>query len=202
MFRSPPSPPPLVLVVAAESSLAADIGRHLGKRAEVRACSDTVAADLILRDGKVDLLVCRDTLPGETGIMFLARHVGDTPSMRRILLCPPLEPELLLHVINEARVFRCVIEPCPAHELHRHVDHALAEAVESRARLSAYIRAERPARVVNNWIRMFPRIAFLAVLTCGGVLLLGVATLLLLYLMKSFFGIDVFSDAHLSSLWK
>jgi hypothetical protein len=190
------------LVVAAESSLAANIGRHLGNRAEVRGCTDTLAADAILRDGSVDLLICRDTLPAETGIMFLARHVGDTPSMRRILLCPPLEPALLLHVINEARVFRCVIEPCPAHELYRHVDHALAEAVQSRAQLLAYIRSERPANVVNNWIRMLPRIALLAVLTCGGVLALGIATLLLLYLLKSFFGIDLISDAHLSGLWE
>jgi len=159
-------------------------------------------SDALLLCGKVDLLICRDNLPRETGIMFLSSHVGDTPLMRRILLCPPLEPDLLLHVINEARVFCCVTEPCPAHELHRHIDQALDEAVRSRALMLAYTYAEQPSVVVNNWIRTFPRLALLTGLTCSGIFIAGLATLVILYLLKSYFGTDIFSDAHLSGIWR
>jgi len=159
-------------------------------------------ADAILLYSKVDLLNCRDNLPRETGIMFLSRHVGDTPSMRHVLLCPPLKPDLLLHVINVARVFRCVVEPCPVRELHRHINQALAEAVQSRALMLAYTRAGQPSVVVNNCILMLPRLALLTGLTCSGIFIAGLAALILLYLLKSFFGIDIFSGAHLSGIWQ
>lgn len=199
---SSPAHQSIVLVLATEPELASQIAGHLGGRARVRACTDPAGAESVLRAETVDLLVCRDSLPGETGIMFLSRRVGDTPWMQRILLCPPLEPELLLHVMNEARVFRCVIEPCPPAELLRHIDRALGEADSSRTRFAAAARGERPALVVTEWIRMLPRLALLTLLTCGGVFLAGIATLFVLYLLKSIAGIDIFADAHLSSLWR
>ena len=148
------------------------------------------------------MLICRDELPGEPGIMFLARHTEGTPWMRRILICSPLEPELLLHIINDVRVFRCVVEPCPEHVLHRHVDQAVEEAVAAHRRFLAAAREEQPARILYAWTKMLPRLAPLTVLTCGGVFLVGAATLFVLYLLKSVLGIDLFSDAHLSSLWR
>ena len=193
---------PLVLVVAPDPALAAGIAAHLRTRAEVRSCADSIQAEPLLRAESFDVLICRDELPGEPGIMFLARHTGDTPWMRRILICSPLEPELLIHIINEVRVFRCVVEPCPDHVLHRHVDQAIEEAVAAHRRFLAAAREEHPVRVLSAWTKILPRLAFLALLTCGGVFLLGAVTLFVLYLLKSCLGIDIFADAHLSSLWR
>ena len=182
--------------------IAAGIAAHLRTRAEVRSCADTLQAEQLLRAEPFDVLICRDELPGEPGIMFLARHTEGTPWMRRILICSPLEPELLLHIINDVRVFRCVVEPCPEHVLHRHVDQAVEEAVAAHRRFLAAAREEQPARILSAWTKMLPRLALLTVLTCGGVFLVGAATLFVLYLLKSVLGIDLFSDAHLSSLWR
>lgn len=193
---------PLVLVVAPDPALAAGIAAHLRTRAEVRSCTDSLQAEPLLRADSFDVLICRDELPGEPGLMFLARHTGDTPWMRRILICAPLEPELLLHIINEVRVFRCVVEPCPEHVLLRHVDQALEEAVTSHRAFLAAAREEHPVRLVSAWVKFLPRFALLAVLTCGGVFLLGAVTLFVLYLLKSCLGIDIFADSHLSSLWR
>ncbi len=193
---------PLVLVVAPDPALATGIAAHLRARAEVRSCADTLQAEPILRAEPFDVLICRDELPGEPGIMFLARHTEGTPWMRRILICSPLEPELLLHIINEVRVFRCVVAPCPDHVLHRHVDQAIEEAVSAHGRFLAAAREDHPVRLLSAWIKLLPRLALLTVLTCGGVFLVGAATLFVLYLLKSVLGIDIFADAHLSSLWR
>ena len=193
---------PLVLVVAPDPALATGIAAHLRTRAEIRSCADTLPAEPLLRAEPFDVLICRDELPGEPGIMVLARHTEGTPWMRRILICSPLEPELLLHIINEVRVFRCVVEPCPDHVLHRHVDQAVEEAVAAHRRFLAAAREDHPAHLLSAWVKLLPRLALLTLLTCGGVLLIGAATLFVLYLLKSCLGIDIFADAHLSSLWR
>jgi hypothetical protein len=108
----------------------------------------------------------------------------------------------MMHVINEARVFRCVVEPCSPDEINRHVSSALADAIAARALFLAAARAERPALLVASWILVLPRLALLTLLTCCGVFAAGLATLILLYLLKAILGIDIFSDAHLYNLWR
>ena len=189
--------PPTVVVLSPEPRLAAGIARHLGARATVNSAVDIPAAEKLLASDEAAVLVCRDDLPGETGIMFLARYTGGKPWLKRMLICAPLDSDVMMHVINEAHVFRCVVEPCSPDEINRHVASALADALASRSLFLAAASAERPALVFASWILVLPRLAFLTLLTCGGAFAAGLATLILLYLLKSILGIDIFSDTHL-----
>ena len=189
---------PKVVLVSPDKNLARDIEPVPG----LICCATAAEADRALVDGPADVIVCQDRLEGEPGIMFLARHVGDTPWTQRILICAPLEPEVFLQVINEARVLQCIIEPCDPDALRRAVRKALDEAGAARLRFEASLRAGHPAKLAILWLQALPRLAMLTLITCGGVFLAGLATLLLLYVLKSLAGIDIFPDAHLRDLWR
>ena len=191
-----------MVVLSPEPELAENIHRSFGSGVIVYSAADITAAEQLLAANTVDVLICRDDLPGETGIMFLARYTNGKPWLKRILICAPLDSDLMLHVINEAHVFRCIVEPCSPAEINRHVAAALADALASRSLFLAAADAERPALLVASWILVLPRLAFLALLTCGGVFAAGLVTLVLLYLLKSILGIDIFSDTHLYDLWR
>lgn len=201
--------PPVVLVLSPDPHLAAQLTSCFGRRVDVCAATNTTEAEKLLQNRTVDVLVCRDELPGETGLMFLARHVGETPWQRRILICAPLDSALVMHVINEARVFRCLMEPYTFKELLHQVEITLGEAEKARALFTAAAESDRlraapgrPALIVENWLRMLPKMVFLTAVCCGGVFLAGVATLFGLYLLKSILGIDLIPEVHLADLWR
>ncbi len=195
-------PLPRVVVLTASPDLVRQVENWLAARATVFSAVNTDEADEYLAKAPAEVLVCHDNLPGEPGLMFLARHTNDTPWTRRILICSPLEPGLFLHVINEARVFRCAIEPYSPSDLRRQIETALDEAVASRGVFDAARRGDRPSRLIMAWTRALPRLAMLAAVTWTGILLVGTLTLILLYTLKVFFGIDIFADGHLSDIWK
>ena len=205
---------PVIVVVDHEGTTTKTLYDNLQGRAQILGVTDTEEAELALRRMEAAVVVCRDDLPSETGIMFLTRYRDNAIWQRRILLCPPLDSELALFLINETNIFRCVTLPTEPAILVQTVESALAESERIHRLFLAETENERlrgelqrsagPTRldVSKNWIRSMPRVAGVIVVTFAGIFALGVIVLLSLYVLKSLLGIDLIPGAHLSDALK
>ena len=205
---------PIILVIDHEGTSTKVLFDELRGRVQVLGVTDTREAELALRRSEIAVVVCRDDLPNETGIMFLTRYRDNALWQRRILLCPPLDSELALFLINETNVFRCVPLPIEPALLVQTVESALAESdrirnlvqaerdnEQLRSDLQASTSSSR-ADLPKRWIRSLPRLAGVILVTFAGIFTLGVIVLLSLYLLKSLLGIDLIPGAHLSDALK
>jgi hypothetical protein len=180
--------------------------------AEVVLAADPAAAEKVLRIRDVHVLVCEDDLGGaETGLMFLARTNAEFPWLRRVLVCGPLEPDLLLYLINEANVFRVLQRGAESVTARALIAEALEEAAELRRLLRAaeentrlrrvmcsppYL-VRRAEEVVHGWTNSLPRLFVLALLTFVVVIGTAIVAFAVLYLLKSVLGIDLSPGTHL-----
>lgn len=200
---------PLIVVVDHEGVSTRILLDSLRQRARIVGVTTIPEAELTLRHEPASVLVCRDDLPGETGIMFLTRYRDIALWQRRILLCPPIDSELALFLINETNLFRCVQMPPEPALLVQIVEAALHESERIKSLLQNEIEIDRlrrhvaakpidPAQLTVSWLKAVPRLATIVLFTFTGIFALGVVTLLLLYLLKSVLGIDLIPGAHLS----
>lgn len=203
---------PLVLVIDHEREAFDALAHPFADKARIIHTSSIAEAEEILHAHAIRVLICRDDLPEETGIMFLARHRDIPTWQRRILMCPALDSELAVFMINEAQVFRCVTLPLEPALLVQSVEVALEESTNIEKLFGAeaenkMLREQLTAppysassvhRFSEGWVRALPRMIVVTLLTFVGILVLGSATLLLLYFLKSFLGIDLIPGAHLS----
>jgi DNA-binding NtrC family response regulator len=201
--------PPCILVLDHEQLATEILETVFGRRIRIVGAQTVAAAELVLASEQVAVLVCRDDMPNESGLMFLSRHHDAPPWQRCILLCPPLDIELARHLINKTDIFRCVELPLNPAQLNQMVGEALEKSLQLMDLVDAQVentqlrqrlrsRRRHAQDVSASWIRALPRLVMLATFTFIGVALLGAATLLILYLLKSVLGIDLFANAHLS----
>jgi DNA-binding NtrC family response regulator len=203
---------PIVLVLDHEPTSALIVRTAFGAEIDVFTARNTAEAEACLRQQDVSVFICRDDLPGETGIMFLARFQSAPAWQRRVFLSPALDSELAVFLINEANIFRYLPLPEMPERLPTIVDQTLRESARIRDLFNAETEnerlrrelaapvpsARRAAEISLSWIRATPRLVFVATVTFAGVLAGGALTLFLLYLLKSLLGIDLIPGAHLS----
>lgn len=173
-------------------------------------------AEGMLQRDNFSALIVEDELPVETGLMFLARINHQFPWLRRILVCGPVEPELLVYLINEANVFRCVAKPVDPEKLRplllqAFADHArlreLAASAAEVERLRAQLsgpghRLRRLSTALRHWFVTLPRIFVFTLVGAAWVFGLGVVVLLSLYVFKSLLGLDLIEGLHLRDLFR
>jgi CheY-like chemotaxis protein len=193
-----PTSPALILVVSPDPALAATLdGDHLPPGVRLESRPDAPSADAFLATTEIDVLVCDDALPGEPGLMLAGRHARLHPRTRIVLVCAPLEPALFVKLLNDVRGLYCQLTPWQPAQLRAVVARALTESRELR-----HASATSPQRLVTAWVAALPRLAALALLTGGAILLCGLLALAALYLLKTLVGIDLVSEGHLSDLWR
>ncbi len=199
---------PIIVVVDHQGTSTRELKEHLAKRANIVAVTTVVEAELAMIRKPADVLICRDDLPHETGLMFLTRYRESLPWQKRILLCPTIDGDLAMTLINETHLFRCLAFPIEPGLLVQAVEAALHDAAhvkdlfasrDENRQLRQQLADARQAKPTTflAGLRALPRVLTLAVLTCGAIFALGIITLLALYLAKSVLGIDLFPDAHL-----
>jgi hypothetical protein len=203
---------PLVLVLARAGPARLALAAEFEGLGEVVQADDAAAALQVLRTRDVHVLVCEDTLAeDETGLMFLARTNAEFPWLQRVLVCGPLEPDLLVYLINEANVFRVLQHGAAAGVPRTLVVTALAEAAEVRRLLRAEVENARLKRemssppylvrraeeIVRSWTNSLPRLFVLALLTLVVVVGTAIVVFVVLYLLKSVLGIDLIPGTHL-----
>lgn len=187
-----------VLILDPDAGAAAAISAALPARFS-RAFLNTVEeAEAYLETHQPRLFLCADDLPGETGLMFLARTEQRWPGMKRVLMAPDLDGELFFHAMHEVRIFSYLNKPVDRGELIRTVHHAVLD----RAGGTDVPREEGgPASEMAPWLRV---VLVAAATAIGGVLVLAVILFAFgaLYEAKSLAGIDVFPNWHLADLFR
>lgn len=203
---------PTVLVIDPEDNTAAVLRAAFDLQIEVLRAQSVPQAEHLMTTVEPAVIICRDDLPQETGIMFFSRYQNGPLWQRRILICPDPESELALFLINETQIFRCLHRPLDQTVLVQSVETALHEARRIRQLLTAegenlQLRQQldtarsTPSFPLGPWWQTLPRFALIVLLSFAGIFALGVITLLALYLLKSLLGIDLIPGAHLSDVW-
>lgn len=200
---------PSILLIDPAAAAAEVLTEAFTHQATILRAQSIAQAEAVLSNHPVAVIVCRDDLPGETGIMFYSRRDRSPLWQRRILLCPQPNTDLTIFLINDTGIFRCLAEPIKPAHLVQAVEVALEEsqriqqlmaAEAENAVLKRELAATRPPLTgqMKNWCQALPRLMTVVLFSFAGIFILGVITLLALYLFKSLLGIDLIPGAHLS----
>ena len=116
---------PRVVCVDDEPHVVGGLALHLRRRYDVElATSGQAGLELLDRKPEAAVVISDMRMPGMNGAEFLARASVAHPNTTRILLTGYAEIEAAIGAINEGRVFRFLVKPCPPPELLRTVEAA------------------------------------------------------------------------------
>jgi two-component system, NtrC family, response regulator HupR/HoxA len=139
--------PPLVLVIDDELRSQEAIRRTLDDEFRVIAAHDTVHARRLLHEHAVDVILCDQRMPGETGVSFLREAREAWPDAVRVLISGYSDSQDIIAGVNEAGIFQYVLKPwAPDYLLN-----VMRSAIEARElhgglrRLDLDLRAGTPA---------------------------------------------------------
>lgn len=184
-----------VLVLDDDEAVREAIEQTLSRHYAVHCAPDVAAAERLLREYDIDVLVCDDQMPGETGLMFMARIKDRYPALKRILISGHLDKEMLTYATNNAEILRVVEKPFQSEELLRSVGQSLARVPDVAP---AREPGDPALPVVMRWtaygVLCTASIAVVAAVS-------GSVVVLFLYALKSYLGIDIFSDIHFHDLF-
>lgn len=119
-----------VLLVDDEVPLLDSFRAALSREFDVDIAASAAEADRMLAAASYHAIVCDHLMPVEEGLPFLIRASERYPRMYRILLTGYMNPELLAHSIEVARLSACVLKPAKPSEIAQ----AIRRAMESGSR--------------------------------------------------------------------
>lgn len=107
-----------ILLVDDEPRIGDALGRHLSNQRYhiLRAASAAEARDVMERQ-HVDVVVCDERMPGESGSELFASVRHQYPSTIRIILTGHASLEAAVRAINEGEVYRFFLKPCDPTDL-------------------------------------------------------------------------------------
>ena len=186
-----------ILILEPDEAATAAIASALPARISREFSRSIAEAEELLNRAEVRLFLCADDLPGETGLMFLARTEQSWPGTKRVLMAPDLDGELFFHAMREVRIFSYLNKPVERGELIRTVHHAFLDPSGGPEEIREEGGGARSE--MSSWLRVLvigTAVAF------GGLVVLAVllASFGALYEAKSLAGIDIFPDWHLADL--
>jgi DNA-binding NtrC family response regulator len=102
------------------------LSRHFPKqRFKVLTAGSADEAYQLLDWHRVDVIVCDERMPGESGSEFLAAVRRKYPNVIRIIHTGQGNLESAVRAINEARVYRFLLKPCNPADLLSTIERAL-----------------------------------------------------------------------------
>jgi FixJ family two-component response regulator len=114
---------PRVICVDDEPHVVGGLALHLRRRYDVElATSAQAGLELLDRAPPAAVVISDMRMPGTNGSEFLARVSAAHPDTTRVVLTGYAEIDAATRAINEGRVFRFLIKPCPPPELLRTVE--------------------------------------------------------------------------------
>jgi two-component system probable response regulator PhcQ len=121
-----------ILLVDDEPRVADALSRHLSKqRYQILRAGSAAEACQVLEHQRVDVVVCDERMPGESGSEFFARVRRRYPNTIRIILTGHGSLEAAIRAINEGEVYRFFLKPCDPTDLlftiQRALDHKRLE---------------------------------------------------------------------------
>lgn len=201
---------PIVLVIEDDTHVSDLVDAMLRREFRVYRAGSVEEAEPILEEEHVTTIVCDHFLPGENGIDFLARIRVSHPNVTRILMTGSSESDTILAAINEGEVMQYLVKP-RLESLREKVRRGV-QLFEEKCRLEEVRKKEenQPRTKIEQWRgklhewkpagffrKTFGMGALTIVAFFGLALLLGLVTLLTLYVLKTFLGIDLIPEIHL-----
>src|SRR5574343_1920662 len=144
--RRPASRMATVLVVDDEVRSQEARRRTLDEEFEVFTASSAEEAQKILEQEPVQILLCDQRMPGESGVSFLKRVRSQWPDVVRIIISGYTDSEDIIAGINEAGIYQYLLKPWQPDALFRSIRNA-AELYRLQAenqRLSLELRTTSP----------------------------------------------------------
>lgn len=117
---------PRVICVDDEPHVVGGLALHLRRRYDVEVATSAQAGlDLLDAEPRAAVVISDMRMPGMNGSEFFARASAAHPETTRVLLTGYADVDAATRAINEGRVFRFLIKPCPPPELLRTVEAAV-----------------------------------------------------------------------------
>jgi len=190
----------------------------LSARYAVHATQSVKDANTLLGTVPIHVIICGQEADDRQGLVFLTESRARFPQIQRILLLDDADPETVLKGLNEARLFRCLTRPVSPDDITDAVEFAALEydilqtmsvVSSERDRLQAELhswseRSRRMARGVTGILLHTSRLCIVgagmvAALLCA-LTLLAIVALSVIYLCKTFLGIDLLQGLHLEDV--
>jgi two-component system, NtrC family, response regulator HupR/HoxA len=103
--------PGTILVVDDEVRSIEAIRRVLADEFEVIGVRDAVEAEAVLAGEMVQVILCDQRMPGETGVSFLKRARDQWPDPVRLIISGYMDSEDIIAGINEAGIYQFITKP-------------------------------------------------------------------------------------------
>ncbi len=104
-------PLPTILVIDDEVRSLEAIRRTLEEEFEVLTATSASEAAEMLENSSVEVILCDQRMPGETGVTFLERVRRDRPDVVRIILSGYTDTEDIIDGVNKAGIYQYIPKP-------------------------------------------------------------------------------------------
>ncbi len=175
---------------------------------------------ILLQDNKVSVLVCNEHLSGEQGLQFMARIADEFKHVQPVLMSEGIDEDLLYFAINDVGVLKYLKKPLSEEEVMKAVSSAhqhylksieidtittdynrIREEVKSIPYIAQRIRQATSIILTNIWTTALAASGTITLMLFI-FLILGITVLIVLYVLKSFLGINIFAELHLEDILK
>lgn len=197
---------PLVLAVDDEAAILDLIRRILSPFVRLLLAPDLQTATRLLAENPIQIVVCDHRLPDGLGLDFLGEWHRRRPDIVGILITGFSEEGLAIEATNSGSIFRYLKKPfsqtmliqAVQDALHRHareeeLRHAKNNLGSEESRSPA---AGRPA----TFLHVAGMLLLGSAVLIGGLVVLALLALLVVYILKTGMGIDIFKDTHLGDV--
>ncbi|MEY4580386.1 MAG: hypothetical protein RL701_5089 [Pseudomonadota bacterium] len=119
---------PRLLIVDDEPGILESMARRLRREYEIHCASDGAQAlTLLEQQGEMHILLTDMRMPVMNGAALLAQACELYPDMVRVLLTGQADLPSAMSAVNDGRVFRFLMKPCPSEALREHLKAALRQ---------------------------------------------------------------------------
>lgn len=203
-----------VLIIDDDAFMLKVLYRVLQKEYVIYQAGSSEEAVEVLRGRHVKAILCDHILPGQSGLDFLITLKQRNAQVKSVLFSAALETEQFIKAINEGQIFRFVKKPASPADIQQAVREAVRQydiemlqqqLVENQKDIDKQVYSAPywlyRLRVIAQQSFRYgaPLFGNLLALMLGlGVVALsvGICIMLIIYFVKSYLGIDIFSQSH------
>lgn len=214
----PKNPDRHILVVDDDPTVRRLLEKLLSELYTTYVAHSPEAAEAILMEKRVDVILCDHFMQEELGLDFIIRISPQYPDIVKIMLTGCFEVETVMDAINAGHVFRYLSKPFTRKTITKTLEDALEE-FDRRKNIEQIAEQHREmSEQLSSWENRFERFktngtqfisqAFKFLALALGIIagfflivtVIGVAAFLFLYAVKSFLGFDTFEYFHLDNI--
>lgn len=206
-----------VLIIDDDAFMLKVLCRVLQKEYIIYQAGSAEEAVEVLRGRHVKAILCDHILPGQSGLDFLVTLKQRNTQIKSVLFSAALETDHFIKAINEGQIFRFVKKPASPADIQQAVREAVRqydiETIQQQL-MEHQKDIDKQVYSAPYWLYRLRVIAqqsfrygaplfgnILALMLGLGVVALsvGICIMLIIYFVKSYLGIDIFSQSHFMS---